>query len=594
MKIDNNSPLINANTLSSTRPATGDIPSSTPLQANNTQPESITLRSGQMTSDVIDATIDLPDQKLFRGDHSYYLLAPDERRDQLFARLNEDQQKVVLDSHLPADQTFFDLAEKLSDEELGQLINSLDKLQTRPSRSNPDMPIVVNHSAGIAKDFIDTLSSMDDATMKRAVTEASQHADKAVSTPATDIYNARGFVTLSEGSSSANDLHNFVIAINTTDDATQMLDKLAGFEDSQQSLLFGALAADQQTGTTLMDSLAERDSATRDAVLNYLSPRIETWHFATKHILSLSIDNSGSWARTPEQGITSKDNSIDIINRSMDLLTNYKMDDEQLADSFNTLNNMDLADQRTWLAITHTGLETLAGSGSKEAPVDLTDQQRVLDTLDELRNSSSVREAVSFSTLGDKSTVLSAYEIKEYGKGQHDQQEMIKLLATDAWLNPDDTGQLADKLNQLGGEARDELIADLNQLNKLDSPLSEKTDSELKQALQPLQNRTSSIKNTDDVKALLQAETNTPVEQKEDFWTATELAGNHVDELIQELQNSSDTIRAQIIDNLTNESVKVTKGDQTRDDARQHLNELLNNLSNATDDRDKQRFLDNR
>ncbi len=506
----------------------------------------------------------------------------------VFEGLDEDQQQRLVDTGIFNKESFLDVAEQLSEEELGKLLNTIDALQTPPQLRG--VRTDSGASAQTAIDFIDAIAGMDEQSRSRVLDKADALASKVAPYAEPDTYQPEMGPARYKGSTSANDLHNFAFAIAGTEDANQMLDSLESFDEQQQSHLLTALGANVDQGTQLMDNLADRSKASQDSVLKFMSGLMEESrkvydaydaHKGTQGVVwtSIDFDNVSS---APE-----------LIDNTLALLENYTFSDEQLLQMTDQLNAMDRSDQRAYLTITTTGLDHLLG-GTAENPVSLNEHKDALETIDGLRNSDTVRDLVFKSRLGGETgTGEHLYELQDASSAQRDQQQMVQFLATDAWLHPEDASRattLASKLDQLGTDQRDTFTRMLETDSSSQGPLTQQSETELQQ-YESFLNRTNSLVSADDASALFAAEASVNPELREGFWQATALAGDNVDELADTLLENSPDIRQQIIETLAMDASQVTGGEQNLEDAHNGLKELLDYFGETHTVDQKQQYL---
>lgn len=193
------------------------------------------------------------------------------------------------------------------------------------------------------------------------------------------------------------------------------------------------------------------------------------------------------------------------------------------------------------------------------------------------------------------------YALKQEGESVRDQAAMVELLATDAWMNQENSAadisvsstKLANALGELGGEQRDQLVGQLNGLNVGDVPLSQRALSELQETNQGLVDRVDTLIEVDSVEALLETEALVNAEQEDDFWRVTALAEDQVDPLLELLQSSGADVREQIVAGLTVEASRVDNGELSAEDGEKSVEDLISFFTNEeTTETEQQRYLD--
>lgn len=514
-----------------------------------------------------------------------------ERIQAAFEKLDTDQQQQLVDLGIFNQDSFLDLAEQLDEKEMGKLFNAIDGLQTPPQLHG----VRIDSGAGAqtAINFMDAVAGMDAQSRSRVLEKADALADKVAPYSAPDTYQPEKRPVGYQGSSSANDLHNFAFAIANTsaENVDPMLDSLEGFDEQQQSQLLVALGTNVDQGNLLMDHLSDHSKAAQDSVLNFMTDLIDesrkvydayAAHEGTQGTVWTTIDFDNTSA-APE-----------LVSNTLLLLENYTFSDEQLQQMGDQLSSMDRSDQRAYLTITTTGLDHLLG-GSAEHPVSLDEHKDALDAIDGLRTSDTVRELVFKARLGGETgTGERLYELQDASSAQQDQQQMVEFLATDAWLYPEDTNRattMAGKLDQLDTDQRDAFTRALETSSQHQGPLALQSGTELQQLYEPFINRTDSFINADDPSALFAAEESVKPELREGFWQATELAEDNVDELANMLLENSPDIRQQIVETLAQDANQVTGGEQTLEDAQNGLKELLDYFGDTHTSEEKQQYL---
>lgn len=518
------------------------------------------------------------------------------RINSVLARLGKEQQQQLIDLDLFSRESFLNVAEQLNDEELGKLLNVVDGLQTKPKTHVPVIDPDGISNARTTKAFIDKLATLDANDLKQVLDRAAPMADKVAPPAEPHSYKVNGHLIRDEGSQSANDLHNLVSAVTKSDDVGQMFERLDNFDDTQQAQLLLALGTNADLGNRLMENLDGRDKAAQDSALNYLSGLIHESALMYRKDSAVVGHNYGVGESTGA-GDADFDNHLagsELIENTLALMESYQFSDKQLEQMTDQLSGLNRTDQRAYLMITQTGLDHLLG-GSAENPVSLDENRAALATIDSLRNNDSVRNAVMMARTGPESGLgEDLYQIKQYGLGVSDQQEMVKLLATDAWLSPGDTERsatLADKLSQIDSDQRDRFVRNTNALVNSDTPLAQRSEEALQQQYKSVLNRTNTLINTEDIAGLFAAEESISEVQKDNFWKVTELAEENVDQFVDMLMENTKGIREQIVASLAQEVDRVDNGEKRREDAQEDLNDLIRYFSKDRTDSQKLNYL---
>lgn len=522
-----------------------------------------------------------------------------ERIDNILDRLSKNEQAALIDNNtLLLDEKFLQLAEELSDDELRQFVAISSALQTAPLVGG-DRSSRAYSGTGEVENLVNSLSGMDTTTRSRVLDKAEGYAENVIKRPPSKpVYEAQDIWNYVSAAGTANDLFNFNVVISESDDIDGVLDKLEQFDEHQQKQMLGVLRRDTELGNTLMDQLEGREASAQNAILDYMTEL----DLARKEYIKynplgdtrtkLDFDNSGHTVL------------VGMMEDTVSLLENYRFDDEQLKQMGEQLQQMERSDQRAYLVISKTGLETLLGDpASATEQIDLSQHEDAFETIDRLRNDLQVRELVFKSRVGEESIHDGErfYELKTLGEANHDVEEMVRFLTTDAWLNNKQedssahkaqTTRLTNKLSEMGADQRDQLIQDLNNLGQEEYAVTAFSESALKTTYGAFFDRTTSIANVDDLNALAEAEAETPPALRESFWQATELAGDRVDDLLSVLEESTPELREQLIVTLAEQSALTESEEKTRDEVDQDLGKLIHYLKEDHNQEDKLSYLE--
>lgn len=539
-------------------------------------------------------------QATFQG-KQHTLVVPDSRQAEqigaVLKRVPPHRQDMLIDSRLLTDERFLALADSLDDRQLGQLTNTLEGLQTTPQ-------LYASSSAGHGQInshlLLESLTDMDATTRDRVLEVADKHAAKIPVNVMADTYAADGTHTASLPSLAARDLHNFVASVATAPDAGSLMDGLEQFSDAQQSDLLQVMGMEQELGQRLMNEMTDRDTDSRDKTLRFLSE------------LSASADSHVKVAQpsfmTPDvAALATHDNHAfsvvtGMISETLSLLENYEFSNQQLTQMSGQLQSLSHSDQRAYLNITSAGLDQLVGADSNQ-PADMEENSASLEVVDALRSDAGVRESVYMARMGDEVPSLEGgkhYQLKYTATGERDQNTLVEVLATDAWLNRNNdevdlsarASHLAENLTALGGEARDRRVHALDRLAQQQVPLSELSDDYLQQDYHDFQNRTDALANTSDAAALTEMEYQTEPALRDGYWQAAGLAGEEVDQLIGILQKNDPDMGRQIVEHLSGVATEVFDGETSVDEGRERVHELINFFEANLEQDDRQRYLD--
>ncbi|MCO4758371.1 MAG: hypothetical protein KC477_10120 [Oceanospirillaceae bacterium] len=584
--------------------------SSSRTQSQPTDDSSKTqMLSGKTRSDTVSLshagpTFGESEYIAFEGDVHVLIVERSEKADRMESvldRLSEAQQNTLIDTDLIQDEGFLALAEELSDEELGQLANGVEGLRTTPQQSGFTAVL----SAGKNTDnLISTLTDLNAETRSRVLNEVDRHAAKIPPRDTSETYQPTGQLSQPKGAAPADDLHNFVQTVTHVEDVAKTLDTLAQFSDSQQSDLLHVFGKDAELGGRLAEQLSDRSKITKDTTLSYLSGlAAKADPYLSAMTQAVGSPGEDHYA-VPEHDNLSADTLLGMIESSVGMLENYDLSDEQVAQMSTQLKVMDVSDQRAYITITETGLDQLIGADSQH-PADMEANAEVMETIDALRSDSTVRDTVFMARMGDPRDVGADedhrfYEVKQPGTGERDQEALIQVLATDAWVNRNNEDvdlstramHLAENLDELGADARDQRVHDLNRLIQQQVPLVELSDDYLQQDTQDFQARTNALAATQDMEALRDAELSVIPEQRETFWQAAGMAGEEVDQLVELLNKTPAEMGEKMLNFLSEEAEQIQNGEKTDEQGRESVHELINFFESHLETDDRQRYLE--
>ncbi len=524
---------------------------------------------------------------------TYFVLGDErnERIENVLNKVSDEQRQSLINTEIILDDNFLALAESLDDTALGHLASSIDKLQT-PATVN-QAPNYGLATARLAKEFVADLTTLSADTQLRVLERAAGYAEQVISRPADVTYTANAILPHTQPSPSANNLYNFVSAIHKNDDPDTLLDSLQPFTDTQQDTLLLIFGSDNQLGQDVVSGLTDRSEQTTDSFLNYLGGLAEQARPGFEYGFNKPVGY-----QEPDRANIDYDNEMlwvvkDMLDTTLSFISEYQFSDEQLSAMTDKLSYMDATHQRSYLEITRAGLETLVGDEAEA--LELEDNPQIIETLDQLRDNHQTREGIALSRLGDDTGDPDGrYEVKDEYESKRDQKNMIRLMVTDAWLNQDDISRstaLNTTFSELSAEQRDRLVQDINQLNTAAAPLARQDSDEQEQQFGRFLTRTNTLTETDNPAALLQAEAAQPGEQKENFWLATEFAGDQVDALVGVLLTSSEAVGTQLLENLTRSADSVQAGETGALQARTELIETLSFFSEPRPEEEQLEYL---
>ncbi|WP_415900925.1 hypothetical protein [Neptuniibacter sp. QD48_11] len=528
----------------------------------------------------------------FEGKHQVVILPESEKTDQMHAvldKLSHEQGQNLIDLGVLEDEDFLAFAQQLNDTELQQFASAALALQTAPDFNS----FALNYPSGKqnVQDFIQTLSSLDSDTRGQVLAKADELSSKVPISNDDSVYDSGGLITPS--SPAANDIHNFVTAINNIDseqlseDTNRILDNLEGTDELQQSHLLQLFGGDLELSFRLLESVEGFESKTQDEMISFLAELSKT---ATQPD-SLSLDPIRR-PSSPDEWHGAVLNHADdtrsvvygMIDTFVSLTEDYTFSDDQLKEMATDLKHLDSTHQRAYLEITSTGLNTLVGD---EAQHDLASDEAALTTLDTLRSDHNTRMLVAESYMGEKriSDGRAFYEIKDHSTAIQDQRQTIELLTTHAWLNQDEpaqTKQLANNLSQLEAEQRDDLIKQINHSGATTSRLAEHDLTLLEADFEQFLNRTNAIIESKGVKDLIEFESALPEPVKDDFWQAASFVEDQVDTLVEILVPFTDDTKAFILESINSLKEATDEQELDIDIAKEQAKSLLDSFAELT------------
>ncbi len=514
---------------------------------------------------------DISFHKTINGRRTSLLMSDPEltsRIDNLLSRLSAEQGLDLIDLGLLHDESNIEYLEQLSDKDLKNLVRTGAALETKGT----DRDRYYGNTGEIEfKSLIENLQKMDEKTASKVLEKTSQ-----LSMPVPlklreklTVYPPGGIPPEIKGHSSANDLHLIVRTLGNLDSenvnatTNAIFDNLSKFSDDQQSNLLMILENKPELGLRLMEQLSEFGKEVQDLALNYMSDLIKSISpYASSAPATAPNDSLGpdEWhGAVLNYDANAESVNQEMMNQFVSMLENYVFSNDQLSKMASDLGSMDNLNQRFYLDITTIGLKSLLGSDNSQ-PINLENNQEALDVIDKLRSSDIVRTLISESRMGEKRNSengRSYYAVKGEAPGKLDQKQTIEVLVTDAWFNRQEPGRvtsLATKLSTLEADQRDELVDELQLINKTDKPLSNYGIENKDQEFEAFFKRTDVIHESNDLKALLNAKDKLEDGHQDNFWQAANFLGNDVNtiiDLINQLPNSDAELLVAYISNLS-------------------------------------------
>jgi len=522
--------------------------------------------------------------------------------------LDTDTPASNVESNLKIEQTgwkedplFQDVMKRLDSKQQSQLIDVITTL-------NGSIPgILVPSGKQLAQDFMNALVADSGNGLSegasRMLDEASGMAAQVLAVSDTSPYQPGKVVTLSLETTAQ--LSNFIQATAGAEDSAALMDQVESFGGQHQDTLYQLIAMDREGAESLMTQLAERSDETKDAVLNLFHQQLDfksaPFFGLEERVIAQVPDDVKGRAGVAASYYDSNPQVVKtMVQDTLQLMEDYAFSDEQLTHLAGQLRGMDAASQRAALAITVTGMDTLLGGAGEGQQLDLSEHEDVLETLDALRTDSQVLEVVAKSRLGEPVSRESGdtfYSLKGYGESLRDQQNVVNLLVTDAWVNnqlpqsndvESQSQRLANWMIEMGADNRDAFAQALTeQIPAGLPPLAELSEDALRDTLDGFQNRTSSIASSDNLAELFIVEEQIASESREDFWTATHAAGEEIDSFVQTLKHQSEDIQLQLLDTIALQQAKVDAGEQSQGELQKRLSQVISQLDSLESDTDK-------
>jgi len=519
--------------------------------------------------------------------------AKTEAFDKLLRRLPPEQQAFLQgNSALSQNNDFIGLASQLNNKELKQLTEVLTGLQSVPVNS----PFSMSSKGASSDDFIVRLSQLDDNSRSRVLQQASELFEKVATQSAVSLYKANGQLNSVNSSEANQGLHNFIKVMNSSADIVGVLDNIQQLEEDQQASWLVISNGSIELGLQVAGQLAGLEKNSQDMMLN---------HFAE---LASSLPDERpdavSKAKPNEQFLFLKDIKRSdavtqaLLSDSIELLESYQFNDEQMG-MVQQLDALQLIDQQTFTAITQQGLETIVGQREGDK-IDLSQHKQALNTVAALRADSQVRELVAMSAIGNKvedQDHLTRYTLKDEQTANKDQQAMVQMLSTDAWIRGQITGdntaeqshKLAKVLLKEIAENRDAVVAKLNAYSSNEQPLNKLSQQELTKEYSDSYVRSSTLAHLDSSKDMYR-NSFTSDEMSNAYWYAYSLAGDKVEEFDRAM-NSTALIRTQIIQHFANSADQVANGVLDRAAAETELNNFIDFMQEEQDFDKKQQYI---
>jgi len=251
--------------------------------------------------------------------------------DNLLDRLNESQQKQLIDSGLLNNEQFMALSDELDDKQLGQLLTTIETLSGKGHVAMKHMHDGTQRATSAAK-LLDVLSEANDSKRSRILDYAEKLAAPLIkSSSEGDLtYDKKGLFNLSFISQGdrKNSLDNFITVLGETKQVHLMMNKLETFGDAQQNQLLSIMALDNSAGIQLMDQLSEKSAPIQAHFLSYLGKIAG----GAREAEYGNPQSALSKRETSEAGedIRFSDVATQAVKDIVELINNYEFSDQQL------------------------------------------------------------------------------------------------------------------------------------------------------------------------------------------------------------------------------------------------------------------------
>ena len=571
-----------------------------PPEINNTQPKqllSTTHTSAVNKTEAADSEQAIPSS--IQGNNTILILDDSEKSQRMFNvynRLSSEQQQNIIDTNLISNDDFLQLAEQLDDDQLADFMDIAQSLQKAPALNGITGTFISSQTLDA---FTAQLLELKPSDLETVLEQGKIHAAKVPPTEAGATYNRQALQS-SNHFTAANDIRNFVLAINNSADVPKMMEDLQAFDSAQQSDLL-AVMADGTFTNRILEHLHDIPEALQGDALSYFAntlQKIDSFSPIMTDDLEgvsavLDIDNNARQTR------------YEMLDSALNLIENYDFNEEQLEDVFSDLLSLDITHQRAYLKITETGLELLTGASQSVDKIDLSNKQSVLQAVEEVRDSHLARDLVSKARMGESRTSeegTTFYEIKASSTAEQDQQSSVELLVANAYekMNvasstgsqyQNTTTNLAANLLQLDATDRDQLSREVSAELTAKPPLDQIDQQQLTEQLGGASELISALAATEDIESLLlasqQSEQQLEPQDGDTFWRAADAAAENIDKFAELVLKSDTQVQQQIMSMLSDNHSALAVNDKA---AAEKINALFSVFETTADAQTIERF----
>ncbi|MFT2111592.1 hypothetical protein [Marinomonas sp. 2405UD68-3] len=339
----------------------------------------------------------------------------------LFEKLSGYQQRTLARNGMAKDDHFLSVTSKMNSDNLDALVNVADSIKINAQAIYSIVNEYYKHGKRSEEEklqqFMAVLNEVPPEAMNKIISQAGQYAKNV------NLFEDRDLVkdtytqesVLLKKTSSSDDIQNFMSAVIDSEDPGSLVDKLNQFSPDQQNNLLNVFALDQDIGERTLDSLLDKSDKVKNQMLSFLGDvSSKTNIFADLPIFA----NSPSDKAARLKGMTeySFKMSIDMMNKTVSLLENFDLSEEQILKMSNDLKGLDRNEQIAYLDISTMGLESLLEDSlddESELPIDMTEHQDVMSSIEALRENSELRKAVNDARTGEDSMLKIESEYQE-------------------------------------------------------------------------------------------------------------------------------------------------------------------------------------
>jgi hypothetical protein len=562
-------------------------------EKDNTQPNqllSTTHTSAVNKTEAGSSEQDMPTS--IKGNNTILILDDSEKSQRMFDvynRLSSEEQKNIIDTSLISDDDFLQLAEQLDDDQLADFMSVAQALQKAPALNAITGTFI---SSQTLNTFTAQLLELDPSDREAVLEQGKIHAAKVPPTEEGATYNRQALQS-SNHFTAANDIRNFVLAVNSSADVSKMMEDIQAFDPAQQSDLL-AIMADGTYTDRVLESLNDIPEALQGEALSYFANTLQK----IDSFSPIMTDNLEDVSAILDIDNNARQTRYEMLDSALNLIENYDFKEEQLEDVFSDLLSLDITHQRAYLKITETGLELLTGASQSADKIDLSNNEPVMQALEEVRDSHLARDLVSKSRMGESRTSddgTTFYEIKAKSTAEQDQQSSVELLVANAYekINvanstgskyQNTTTNLAANLLQLDATDRDQLSREVSAELTAKPPLDQIDQQQLTEQLGGASELMSALAATEDIESLLlarqQSEQQFEQQDSDTFWRAADAAGENIDKFADLVLKSDTQVQQQILSMLSDNHSALAANDKA---AAQKINALFS-LFETTED----------